>query len=405
MIQNPMNVIGDTMVSITIPDTFRPGELLNVKLPDGRFVGFVVPVDAVAGKQYVVDSTHMTLLSAVPAFECVNVIRLKQFLKQQLWPVGLQNALIQSCQKFPLRYFICDNSGSMSAFDIHRLINAEDPQRSRFIHGSRWDELRDFVRYHARLATEAETFAEFRFLNEFSPVSLGIGPDKNNTDALFTLEQILQSDPVGGTPLCRHIREITSLIKENEPALKQAGQQALVVLATDGESSDGDVITALRPLLQLPVWVVVRICTEDERIVQYWEAIDRQMTESKIDIIEDLKIEAREIHQYNPWLTYGINLHRLREFGIGVKDLDAAQIGKCTPNQMKNITALMVFGNGPMELPDPVTEFPKFMRMIQSANDREGLVYCPLRKSRHHWIHMPDLRRQYDPNGGCCSLS
>ena len=29
--------------------------------------------------------------------------------------------------------------------------------------------------------------------------------------------------------------------------------------------------------------------------------------------------ESQEIHSCNPWLTYGPGLHRLREFGCGIK--------------------------------------------------------------------------------------
>jgi len=40
----------------------------------------------------------------------------------------------------------------------------------------------------------------------------------------------------------------------------------MLVIATDGEASDGDVAAALRPLQQLPVSVTVRLCTDDEAV-------------------------------------------------------------------------------------------------------------------------------------------
>ena len=51
------------------------------------------------------------------------------------------------------------------------------------------------------------------------------------------------------------------LFRAIEPQLRAAGQQAALVIATDGESSDGDVVAALRPLASLPVFVSVRLCT------------------------------------------------------------------------------------------------------------------------------------------------
>ena len=55
----------------------------------------------------------------------------------------------------------------------------------------------------------------------------------------------------------------------------------VVTIATDGESSDGDIAAAMRPLQALPVWVVIRLCTDDERVVNYWNTIDAQVSTNK----------------------------------------------------------------------------------------------------------------------------
>jgi hypothetical protein len=52
-----------------------------------------------------------------PNFDQETAVR--QFLTQNMWPIGLQNALIQSIQKFPVRFMIVDDSGSMMANDGH----------------------------------------------------------------------------------------------------------------------------------------------------------------------------------------------------------------------------------------------------------------------------------------------
>jgi hypothetical protein len=46
----------------------------------------------------------------------------REFLLQRKWPVPLQEAFIANLQKTPLRYFICDDSGSMCADDGQRHI-------------------------------------------------------------------------------------------------------------------------------------------------------------------------------------------------------------------------------------------------------------------------------------------
>ena len=40
----------------------------------------------------------------------------------------------------------------------------------------------------------------------------------------------------------------------------------MLIIATDGESSDGSLAAAMKPLEQLPVSVVVRLCTNDDKV-------------------------------------------------------------------------------------------------------------------------------------------
>jgi hypothetical protein len=49
---------------------------------------------------------------------------------------------------------------------------------------------------------------------------------------------------------------VIECIKAQENELRSTGRRACVVIATDGESTDGDLADAMRPLQHLPVWVV-----------------------------------------------------------------------------------------------------------------------------------------------------
>jgi hypothetical protein len=153
--------------------------------------------------------------------------------------------------------------------------------------------LTEGLRFHAGLAKAACAPTEFRLLNGSQPICLGLN-DAGEQDRYQSLLAILDQSPSGGTPLCAHIREVIAKIRVMEPQLRANGQKACVIIATDGESSDGDIITAMQPLRALPVWVVVRLCTDEDRIVEYWNNIDSQL-EVEMDVLDDLKGEAQEV--------------------------------------------------------------------------------------------------------------
>ena len=58
----------------------------------------------------------------------------------------------------------------------------------------------------------------------------------------------------------------------------------------------------MRCLKNLPVWVVIRLCTNDNSMTQYWNGIDSEV-ELNMDVIDDPLGEAKEIHKYVPVLT------------------------------------------------------------------------------------------------------
>jgi hypothetical protein len=167
------------------------------------------------------------------------------------------------------------------------------------VHGSRWAELVEMVRFHGQLAHAAQSAVEFRFLNDIAPITVG---RNDGGHGLQRLLDALNTQPTGGTPLCKHINDIVMQIRSIEASLRANNQLAMVVIATDGEASDGDVVQALRPLANLPCWVTVRLCTEDENVDRYWNSVDNALIEMKIDIIEDFVVEGRLFHQFNPWM-------------------------------------------------------------------------------------------------------
>ena len=204
---------------------------------------------------------------------------------------------------------------------------------------SRWKELTQSLQFHAELAHHGSIPTEFRMLNKGVPIRIGFSHNAPETQ-LRRFKDRLEESPMGGTPLCRHIRAVVEEVTAQEERLREAGELACVIIATDGEATDGDLVAAMRPLKSLPVWVVVRLCTNQPSVVDYWSAIDKQL-ELNMEVLDDFQGEAQEIYKHNPWLTYGEPLHRLREFGVHIKEVDLLDEQPCGWEQVRILSHAM----------------------------------------------------------------
>ena len=59
---------------------------------------------------------------------------------------------------------------------------------------------------------------------------------------------------------------------------------------------------------------MVRLCTDEDEVGDYWNELDTQV-ELPLDVLDDFVGEATEIYQFNPWLAYGLPL-RLNVFWL-----------------------------------------------------------------------------------------
>jgi hypothetical protein len=187
---------------------------------------------------------------------------------------------------------ICDDSGSMNTNDGHRLMGTGPS--TRLVECSRWTELTDSLSFHAKVSHSACARTEFRLLNGCHPVLLGDGVTPQATQSLDIFLSLMDTSPEGGTPLCAHVTAVVAAIQPIAPHLRATNQRAVLVIFTDGESTDGNLADAMRPLAHLPVLVVVRLCTDDQRTVEYWNNIDAQL-ELSIDVLDDLVGESQEV--------------------------------------------------------------------------------------------------------------
>jgi len=253
-------------------------------------------------------------------------------LRSQGFTEGLSNEILLFTKTYSLRFWIIDNSGSMANTDGNRLVNTKSKSTPfKMVSCSRWKEIQEAVDYHTQLAALLEAPTTFRLLNnpgahvgpqEFSIATTG--PELIHRDLEVARQTMSRGSPMGVTPLAKHIREIRQQIYELAPTLSNQGRRVAVVIATDGlptneygisgRQANNEFTEALRSLENLPVWITIRLCTDEDAIVEFYNNIDSQL-ELSVEVLDDFIGEAKEVHDTNPWLNYTLPIHRMREMG------------------------------------------------------------------------------------------
>lgn len=339
----------------------------------------------------------------------------KQALKDQGYTEGLIKSIARSNMSFPLRIWVVDNSGSMMMQDGHRLVNTAQSNIVRMVNCTRWAEIKETVEYHAQLAALLESPTVFRLLNDpgrmageqqFSIAQRG--PDFVEADLEVAMGTMMMTQPSGVTPLTEHVNEIRANVEAMKDSLNEMGQKVVVVLATDGLPSDRygklghnsrlEFKQALRGLQGLPVWVVIRLCTDEESVVDFYNELDVQL-EMSVEVLDDFTGEAEEVWAYNNWLNYALPLHRIREMGFSHKLFDLLDERKFTLGEVRQFCYLLF---GPIDgLPDPEVDFDGFCKKINQANRAEKMQWNPIKKKMMPWIDIKRLTMRFGRTEEC----
>lgn len=322
---------------------------------------------------------------------------------QDSMPEGLASVFVEASRIATRRFWIVDNSSSMMTSDgTMRLAGARGP---RYVSCTRWAELRECVLFHAELASRVGTRAEFLLLNAVraegagvKEFSIGLGDQGAELEHART---VMQAPPCGGTPLCGAIREVVRRVRACAAELRARGEQAIVMIASDGEASDGDVRQAMQPLADLPVWSVVRLCTSEDRIIEYWNKVDHDL-EQQLEVLDDLSSEATEVRALQPWLTYAEPIQRVREWGAPhIKLFDLLDERRLNPSDIAEM-ARLVLGGAP--LPHPEADPELFLSEVRERLQRAPLVLDPLTKVMKPWLDMRALKRACMPRPALCDI-
>jgi len=339
--------------------------------------------------------------------------------------LGLSRALVENCDAFPIRFWVIDNSHSMTSRDGHRILPSSDIRsQASYASCTRWEEIQECVLFHAKLSTLLNAPTRFKFLNdpgqsigpqEFSIADRGRGFSPGDLQVAESL--IKRAKPNGLTPLTARVAEIRAEIQAMSPELVRNGQKAVVVLATDGlptgntgtetrEEASRQFVEALRSMERLPVWVVVRLCTDEEEIVEYYNNIDEQL-ELSLEVLDDFESEAKEVFQFNPWINYALPLHRIRELGFQDRVFDLIDERALTKSELRQF-CLLLFGESQIDgVPDPNVDWLGFLNDVERMVRKEHSVWDPVHKAPRPWIDTKVLDKLYGDTTDCgpgCSI-
>lgn len=332
---------------------------------------------------------------------------------------GLARSLIPNVEIFPIRFWIIDNSGSMNKPDGHRIIETLKHNNVQIVDCTRWEEIKECVNFHAQLSSLLCAPTVFRLLNDpgvrVGPQEFSIaeqGPDLVGNDQQIARTIMNKTRPSGFTPLKEHIYSIRDQIVTSANNLKSQGQKAVVVIATDGMPTDemgisseyatNEFVQAMRLLEGLPVWIVIRLCTDDDEVVNFYNDLDEQL-ELSLEVLDDYVGEAKEVYEFNSWLNYGLPIHRLREFGFHERVFDLIDERRLTKGELREF-CLILFGEHNFDsVPDPSIDWISFLNEIERLLKQEKRQYDPIKKKVLPWIDTREMNRIYGPET-CCTI-
>lgn len=318
-------------------------------------------------------------------------------------PHGIALELLETSACTAVRFWVVDNSGSMATPDGKQVVFRQDGSLT-VVRSTRWNELKDVVLKQADLALSLDCRIDFHLLNpphslrarQFLSLALDSTvqfPSQGELATLNDLRATLDSTPQGGTPLTEAVVSIHKLVQQLAPDLTRNQQQVVVVIATDGlPNNSTSFVQAVSDLQRLGcVWLIVRLCTQSDEVLQYWNNLDSQL-EAPLEVLDDACGEAAEVYEVNPWLTYGFPLHMARESGLNHKLIDLLDEQPFIGSQVAEMISLL-FGCGP--LPNPEGDWIGFQERVGVLLSTNPETVCPVTKRRKPWIDLHALRSKF----------
>ena len=208
----------------------------------------------------------------------------------------------------------------LASFDCSSQINLSYQECTR------WEEASCVVKTIACLSHASRAPTEIRLLDKSD--SFVVDMESSSENSQDKLLSHLSIDPGERKSIGTHIPHIIERLKDIDDELHATKKIAVLIIITDTESGEENIVENLKILEGLPIKIVIRICSEESRTVDHWHSISAQL-DLDVDIIGHVKTEATQITENNNWLTYAEPLHCLREYGIvlpAINDMNMQQL-------------------------------------------------------------------------------
>lgn len=333
------------------------------------------------------------------------------------FPFGLANQVLLSRAACPIRFWVIDNSGSMLANDGH-VMRTTSTKKVQVEACTRWTELQQSMIFHTDMAGLLQVPTVFRMLN--NPGSF-VGPQEfsiANTQSVHSVvgiqEEVRYAKKVmercqaaGVTPLTEHVWQIHDQIKAMERSLRKKRSKAAVILCTDGLPSDPSgqtnegtwaaFIQSLLCLQSLPAWIVIRLCTDEKEVVDFYNAMDRTV-KMPLEVIDDFIGEAAEVHNVNPWLNYALPLHRVREMGIQHSVFDLLDERPLNRDELVQFCRLLFGDDVFYKAPCAHDDWPGYTKFLANVVNREKKQWNPNTRRMDNWIDLKRIQKHFGPS-------
>lgn len=333
------------------------------------------------------------------------------YLQAEGFPSGLAQTFLRNTDAFAVRIWLVNNAGSMNKADGHLVLpegsSSSKSNKMKRVDCTRWEEVSATVFWHATVCCKSKASLALRLVNDPGTmvgeqhVLLGASENVPIEEETKRLRQLFRVHPGGNVPMTHHLEDVLQSLRS--ATLLQDRLMALVLVTdslpvdtegNEGEEVNQELVELLHELQRYPVQTVIRLSTDDERVVAFYKQLDLDTSSARLDVVDDYWSEAQRVHSHNPWLTYGHSLHLCRESCLQAAEFDALNDRPLRPFEIANLIALLL-GRKQNVIPNPATDYPAFKSVVTDLMSKTPQQFDPLTKSMQPWVKLSVFDKVY----------